>query len=61
LDTKTSTTRDTYVHLFEAQRHAQDARAKLDADFGVYTWPLRDDLCSCNVEYGVVHVGSGGR
>jgi integrase len=32
--TKTSTTWDTYVHLFEAQRHADDARSRLDADFG---------------------------
>jgi integrase len=32
--TKTSTTWDTYVHLFEAQRHAQDARTQLDADYG---------------------------
>ena len=32
--TKTSTTWDTYVHLFEAQRHAQDARSQLDADYG---------------------------
>jgi len=28
--TKTSTTWDTYVHLFEAQRHAADARQALD-------------------------------
>ena len=32
--TKTSTTWDTYVHLFEAQGHAQDARSQLDADYG---------------------------
>jgi integrase len=32
--TKTSTTWDTYVHLFEAQRHAQDAREQLDAEYG---------------------------
>jgi integrase len=32
--TKTSTTWDTYVHLFEAQRHAHDARTQLDADYG---------------------------
>ena len=32
--TKTSTTWDTYVHLFEAQRHADDARSQLDADYG---------------------------
>jgi len=31
---KTSTTWDTYVHLFEAQRHAQDARDQLDAEYG---------------------------
>jgi integrase len=32
--TKTSTTWDTYVHLFEAQRHADDAREALDAEYG---------------------------
>ncbi len=32
--TKTSTTWDTYVHLFEAHRHAQDAREQLDAEYG---------------------------
>jgi integrase len=32
--TKTSTTWDTYVHLFEAERHAQDAREQLDAEYG---------------------------
>lgn len=32
--TKTSTTWDTYVHLFEAERHAQEARDQLDADYG---------------------------
>ncbi len=32
--TKTSTTWDTYVHLFEAQRHAQDARDQLEAEYG---------------------------
>lgn len=32
--TKTSTTWDTYVHLFEAQRHAKDARDQLEAEFG---------------------------
>lgn len=31
---KTSTTWDIYVHLFEAQRHAQDARDQLEAEFG---------------------------
>jgi Phage integrase family len=31
---KTSTTWDTYVHLFEAQRHAQDARDRLEAEYG---------------------------
>jgi len=31
---KTSTTWDTYVHLFEAQRHAQDARDQLEAEYG---------------------------
>jgi integrase len=31
---KTSTTWDTYVHLFEAQRHAADAREALDAEYG---------------------------
>ena len=31
---KTSTTWDTYVHLFEAQRHAQDAREQLEAEYG---------------------------
>ena len=31
---KTSTTWDTYVHLFEAQRHAQEAREQLDAEYG---------------------------
>jgi integrase len=32
--TKTSTTWDTYVHLFEAHRHAQDAREQLEAEYG---------------------------
>jgi len=32
--TKTSTTWDTYVHLFDAQRHAQDARDQLESEFG---------------------------
>jgi hypothetical protein len=32
--TKTSTTWDTYVHLFDAQRHAQHARDQLDAEYG---------------------------
>jgi integrase len=32
--TKTSTTWDTYVHLFDAQRHAQDARDQLEAEYG---------------------------
>jgi Phage integrase family len=32
--TKTSTTWDTYVHLFEAHRHAHDAREQLDAEYG---------------------------
>jgi hypothetical protein len=32
--TKTSTTWDTYVHLFEARRHAQDARDALEAEYG---------------------------
>ncbi len=32
--TKTSTTWDTYIHLFDAQRHAQDAREQLDAEYG---------------------------
>ena len=32
--TKTSTTWDTYVHLFEAQRHADDARTQLDDEYG---------------------------
>jgi integrase len=31
---KTSTTLDTYVHLFEAQRHANDAREQLEAEYG---------------------------
>jgi integrase len=31
---KTSTTWDIYVHLFEAQRHAQDARDRLEAEYG---------------------------
>jgi site-specific recombinase XerD len=30
--TKTSANCDTCVHLFEAQRHAQDARERLDAE-----------------------------
>lgn len=32
--TKTSTTWDTYVHLFEARRHADEARDALDAEYG---------------------------
>lgn len=32
--TKTSTTWDTYVHLFEAHRHADDAREQLEAEYG---------------------------
>jgi integrase len=32
--TKTSTTWDTYVHLFEAQKHANEARDELDAQYG---------------------------
>ncbi len=32
--TKTSTTWDTYVHLFEAHRHANDAREQLEAEYG---------------------------
>jgi integrase len=32
--TQTSTTWDTYVHLFEARRHAQDARDALEAEYG---------------------------
>jgi integrase len=32
--TKTSTTWDTYVHLFEARGHAQDARDALKAEYG---------------------------
>ncbi len=32
--TKTSTTWDTYVHLFEAHRHAHDAREQLEAEYG---------------------------
>ncbi|HEV3094962.1 MAG TPA: tyrosine-type recombinase/integrase [Solirubrobacteraceae bacterium] len=32
--TKVSTTWDTYIHLFEAQKHAQDARDKLQAEYG---------------------------
>ncbi|TMK99129.1 MAG: site-specific integrase [Actinobacteria bacterium] len=32
--TKTSTTWDTYVHLFDAQRHAKDARDQLETDYG---------------------------
>jgi integrase len=32
--TKTSTTLDTYVHLFDEQRHAQDARDQLEAEYG---------------------------
>jgi integrase len=32
--TKTSTTWDTYVHLFEAHRHAQYAREQLEAEYG---------------------------
>jgi integrase len=32
--TKTSTTWDTYIHLFDAQRHAQEAREQLDAEYG---------------------------
>jgi site-specific recombinase XerD len=31
--TKTSTTWDTYVHPLEAERHAQDAREQLDAEY----------------------------
>lgn len=32
--TKVSTTWDTYVHLFEARRHAQGARDQLQAEYG---------------------------
>lgn len=32
--TKVSTTWDTYVHLFEASRHANDARDDLDSEYG---------------------------
>lgn len=31
---KTSTTWDTYIHLFEARRHAAEAREALDAEYG---------------------------
>ena len=40
--TKTSTTWDTYVHLFEAKRHAQDAREALDAEYGDMLGGARD-------------------
>src|SRR5438128_1384858 len=32
--TKTSTTWDTYVHLFDAQRHGKEARDQLETDYG---------------------------
>jgi integrase len=31
---KTSTTWDTYVHLFDAHRHTHDAREQLEAEYG---------------------------
>jgi integrase len=40
--TKTSTTWDTYIHLFEARRHADDAREALDAEYGGMLGGARD-------------------
>ena len=58
--TKTSTTWDTYVHLFEAHRHAHDAREQLEGQSTARCWNAADAYESARTLVGVATCASPG-